>query len=243
AEPKYKATAAECRRSLGYFFTVSDPTLGESHFRAALRLGEELFQADPDRAEHKALLASVLGSYAQYLVAGNRWAEAQPLIDRGMTLTAGPREKLPWTGRARFHHDQAEIALRSASAAVHLAAGRRERARDLLKEAADRYEDLIASQPQSFPYRLQAINTYAAYARVLEGDRNYADAVKATGRETELYDEILADFPVFRQPKTVWFRMQQTFSLVSHGANLVRTGKSARAERIAVDAEKSGYLA
>jgi len=243
AESKYKATAAECRRSLGYFFTVSDPTQGESNFRAAVRLSEELFQADPNRAENKALLASVLGSYAQYLVAGNRLAEAEPLIDRGMALTAVPRDKLPWTGQARFHHDQAEIALRNASAVVHLAAGRRDKARALLKEAVDRYESLIANQPQSFPYRLQAINTYAAYARVLEGDKNYTEAVKASGRTLGLYDEILRDFPVFRDPKTVWFRAQRAGALIPHAALLARVGKTAEAERLAAEAEKSGFLA
>jgi len=241
-EPRFKATAAECHRSLGYFFTVADATQGENHFRAAVRLAEELLQADPDRPENKALLASVLGSYAQYLVAQNRHAEAEPLIDRGMALTAVPRDKLPWTGRARFHHDQAEIALRNASAMVHLAAGRRDRARSLLKEAVDRYEELMASHPQSFPYRLQAINSYAAYGRVLDLDRNYTEAVKATGRTVELHDEILRDFPVFREPKAVWFRMQRAGALSPHGANLVHLGKTAEAERLAAQAEKTGFL-
>src|SRR5262249_34229365 len=39
-EPSYKTTAADCRRSLGYFFTHYDPARGESQFREALRLAD-----------------------------------------------------------------------------------------------------------------------------------------------------------------------------------------------------------
>jgi len=238
-EPRYKATAAECRRSLGYFFTNSqETTRGEEQFKQAIRLAEEVLAANPENPESKALAASILGAYAQTLVMRNRPAEAQPLIERGMALAAGPREKLPRTGPARLHHDQAAITLRNASAQVHQAAGRGDKARELLKEAAAGYENLNFGQPQSFPQRLQAVNTYLAYARTLEADKNYAEAVKATGRATELYDEMFRDFPVFQDPKTAWFRQQRIGALLAHGTNLLRVGKRADAERIAADLDK-----
>ena len=238
-EPRYKATAAECRRSLGYYFTHSMETArGEDQFKQAVRLAEEVLASDPDKPESKALLASILGAYAQILMLRNRPAEAQPLIERGMALAAGPREKLPRKGPARLHHDQAGITLRNAAAQVHQVAGRRDKAGELLKEAAAGYEDLMAGQPQSFPYRLQAVNTYLAYARTLEADKKYDEAVKATGRATELYDEMFRDFPIFQEPKTVWFRQQRTGAQVAHGLNLARAGKLAEAARIAADLDK-----
>jgi tetratricopeptide (TPR) repeat protein len=238
-QQRYKATAAECRRSLGYFFTHSqEMTRGEEEFKQAIRLADEVLAADPNNPESKALVASILGAYAQILMLRNRRTEAEPLIERGMALAAGPRERLPRSGPARVQHDQAVITLRNASAQVHQVAGRRDKAKEMLKEAAAGYENLIAGQPQSFPYRLQAVNTYLGYAQLLEADKNFADAAKATGRATELYDEMFRDFPVFQEPKTVWFRQQRTIARVAHGLNLARSGKQSDAERIAKELDK-----
>lgn len=240
SHPGYKATAAECRRSLGYYFMVANSVEAEDHFKAAVALAEDVLRADPGRPESKVLVASILGAYSQFLVSQNRRAEAEPLIARGMALYAVPRNKLPRTGLARSQRDQAELTLRNAAATSDLMTGRWDRARTQLKEATDRYEELMAAQPQSFPYRLQAVSTYSAFARLLEREKKLPEAAKASARAVELYDEMIRDFPVFQETKAAWFYTQRSAALLTHGAVLARLGKTAEAERLAADADRTG---
>jgi eukaryotic-like serine/threonine-protein kinase len=233
-EPSYKTTAADCRRSLGYFFTHYDPARGEAQFREAERLADAASKQRPESGEYRALLATVLGSYAQLLVARGRFDEAGPLVARGLELLKSPRDALPPIGPSRIYYDQAVISLRLAGAEIHLRAGRREQGLDLLQQAIAEFEGLIAAQPQSFPYRLQAIQAYTSYAQALREDKKLPDAVKATGRAVELSNDLHRDFPVFREfRKSVWFQTQRYAVLIDHAATLVRVGKTADAERIA----------
>ena len=236
-EATYKATAAECHRSLGYYFTVARADEGEAHFKEALRLAEGLHRDRPTPAEYRALLASVLGAYAQFLVTHQRTAEAGPLVDRGLALVDKAAGR-PMTGRTRLNHDQAAITLRVSAATIHERAGRRERSRELLTQATAGYEELIAGQPQSFPYRLQAVTAYLSLGRVLRAELKVAEAVKATGRAVELYDEMLREFPVFKEAaRSAWFLQQRQGAVIQHALNLIAAGRPADATGLATAAE------
>jgi tetratricopeptide (TPR) repeat protein len=238
AEPTYRATAAECHRSLGYYFTVARADEGEAHFKEAVRLADGLHRERPQSAEYRALLASVLGAYGQFLVAHQRLAEARPLVERGMALTGTPGTG-PRSRRARMNQEQGVITLRTAAARLHEREGKRAKSRELLEQATKRYEELIAGQPQSFPYRLQAVQAYADLARVLRADDDAAGALKATGRAVDLYDEMLRDFPVFRElPRSAWFQTQRMGARISHAINLAAAGEAAAAARLAAEAEQ-----
>ena len=238
AVPAYQATAAECHRSLGYYFTVSRASEGEAHFQEALRLAEQLHTAHPQSPEYRALLASVLGAYGQFLVAHQRLAEAKPLVERGMALTAG-KGPTPRSGRARLNQEQGVITLRTAAARLHEREGRPKQSRELLEKATERYEELIRGQPQSFPYRLQAVQAYADLARVQRGADDAAGALTATGRAVELYDEMLQEFPVFKEmPRSLWFLQQRAGARINHAINLAAAGKVSEAAKLAAELEK-----
>jgi serine/threonine-protein kinase len=235
-EPAYRATAAECHRSLGYYFTVANSREGEAHFKEAVRLAEDLHREHPQSAEYRALLASILGAYGQFLVAHQRLPEARPLVERGMALTTGPG---PRSGRARMNQEQGIITLRTSAARLHEREGKREKSRELLEQATKRYEELIAGQPQSFPYRLQAVQAYGDLARVQRAENDPAGALKATGRAVDLYDEMLKDFPVFQEmPRSAWFQQQRAGARINHAINLASDGKVSEAATLAAAAEK-----
>jgi hypothetical protein len=242
-EAAYRATAADCRRSLGFFFAHASSGESETHFAAAVRLAEEVHRQHPESAEYRSLLASTLGSYAQLLVIRNRLAEAEPLVTRGMELARVPRDSLPRTGLARTGHDQAALTLRVAAASVYLRTGRRDQGRAAIREAITAVEELLAGQAQPFPYRLQAAQAYQAHARILRADKDLPGAVQATGRAAELYDQMAQDFPVFKEPsRAPWFQIQRAVARTEHASALLDAGRWQTAEPLVAELQKTPGL-
>lgn len=243
-EPAYRATAAECRRSMGYFFSNgTGSTEGESNFKTSLELAKGLCQQHPENKEYQALEASILGAYAQFLMSRNRIQEAAPLVKSGLAMTKIDRKSLPRAGHSRMHLDQASLTLRLASANLQLSQGNRGKSIELLNTAVAEYERMMASQPQSFPYRLQAIQTYTSLARVLRMENKDEEGTKATARIIELSDDMLRDFPVLRQlPRSMWFQSLRLRGMLQHLTNLLLTKKAEEARQVAKRIEESPGL-
>jgi tetratricopeptide (TPR) repeat protein len=176
----------------------------------------------------------LLGGYSQLLALRGRTAEAEPLIARALELSTMPRDKLPRKGNARLHLDQGAIQARLAAANLAKRAGRSDRNIELLREATSGFEKVIATQSQAFPFRLQALQAYIFLAVALAEKSDFAEAVKASGRALDLFDETLRDFPVFaEQQKTAWFHAQGAQAMVLHAGNLIDAGRAAEARALA----------
>jgi tetratricopeptide (TPR) repeat protein len=235
AEPGYRSTAAECHRSLGYYYMVTRPPEADRQFQEALRLADAVYAERPD-AENRALLASVLGAYGQFLVTARRLPKAEEVLDRGAALidpkTGGP----PPGGHARLNYDQAQMTSRYALALVYAMTRRADRAEALARAAVRDYEALLTSQPRAFPYRMQAVQAYSLLAQLLGSKKRHADAAKASGRAVELVDGLFHDYPAFTQlPKGLWFQQIRQNLLFVHARDLLQAGSRDEATRFAAE--------
>jgi hypothetical protein len=235
ADPDYRATAAECHRSLGYYFSAFRPADAERQFDAALRLADGVYADRPD-PESRALLASVLGAYGQHLVQARRLAEAEKLLDRGAALVDPKAGPPPPGGRARLHYDQASQSVRYALALTYAMTRRADRAEQLVREVIRDFEAVVAGQPKVFPYRLQTANAYAFLAALHATARRPAEAAAASGRGLEIFDGLFRDYPAFRErPRGVWLQQLRQTLAAGHARNLLDIGSAAEAARFAAD--------
>jgi serine/threonine protein kinase/tetratricopeptide (TPR) repeat protein len=234
-EPGYQMTAAECRRSLGYFYTGLQPALAEQHFREALGLAEAAHAERPG-PESRALLASVLGAYGSFLMNNRRLPEAEKLLSRGTTLIDAKAGPPPPGGVARLNFDQARLTIRYANATIYSRTGRADQAERLIEEVAHDYEALIVGQPRAFPYRMQTVQAYSLLAQLRERDKRFQEAAAASGRAVELMNALFRDFPAFSElPKGLWFHQIRQNLLVAYGQDLLESGARLEAMRIISD--------
>jgi tetratricopeptide (TPR) repeat protein len=234
-EPGYRATLAECHRSLGYYFMATSPAESERHFREALRLADGVYAERPN-ATSRALLASVLGAYGQFQVINRRSADAEKLLDRGAALTDPKAGPPPAGGHARLNFDQAELTIRYALGLVYAMTGRAEQGEKLAREAVREYETLLASQPRAFPYRVQTLQAQSLLARLAGANKRPADAAKACGRAIELIDDVLRDYPAFRDPaKGGWLQQMRQGLLANQALSALDAGMADAAARTAAE--------
>jgi tetratricopeptide (TPR) repeat protein len=232
-DPVYQATTAECQRSLGYYHMIARPAEAEQHFREALRLADAAFAARPG-VDHRALLASVLGAYGQFLVTVRRLPEAEKLLDRGAALIDPKAGPPPPGGMARMNHDQARLTTRYALGLIYAQTRRADRAEALAREAVRDYEGVLAGQPRAFPYRLQAVQAYALLAQLTRSDRRNAEAARASGRAVELLDEVMRDYPAFADRRTGgWVHQLRQGMLAINANSLLEDGRRDAAARAA----------
>jgi tetratricopeptide (TPR) repeat protein len=231
-DPAYQATAAECQRSLGYYHMVARPVESEKHFKRALELAEAAFAARADM-EHRALLASVLGAYGQFLVLGRapRLNEAKKLLDRGVELLDPASGPPPPGGMARMNYDQARLTTRFALALIYVQSDQT-KAEALAREAAREYEDMLTGQPRAFPYRIQAVQAYALLAQLTRHPGGNAEAARASGRAIELLDGIMAQYPAFADRRTGgWVHQLHQNMLAINARSLLEDGHREAAVR------------
>jgi tetratricopeptide (TPR) repeat protein len=235
-EPSYRGTLVECHRSLGFYFMGKSSAESERHFREALRLAEGVYADRPD-ATSRALLASVLGAYGQFLaIVNHRPADAEKLLDRGAALTDPKAGPPPAGGHARLNFDQAELTIRYSLGLVYAMTGRNEQGEKLAREAVREYETLLASQPQAFPYRLQTVQAQSLLARLAGANKRPADAAKAAGRAIELIDGVLRDYPAFRDPaKGGWLQQMRQGVLANQAISALDAGIVDDAARAAAE--------
>jgi eukaryotic-like serine/threonine-protein kinase len=235
AEPAYRSTAAECHRSLGFYYMTTRPPEAERQFREALRLAEALYAERPD-AEYRALLASVLGAYGQFLVTARRLPKAEEVLDRGAALIDPKAGGPPPGGHARLNHDQAQMTTRYALALVYAMTRRADRAEALARAAVRDYEALLTGEPRAFPYRMQTVQAYSLLAQLLGNKKQHAEAAKASGRAVELIDGLFRDYPAFTQlPKGLWFQQIRQNLLLAHARGLLLAGSRDEATRFAAE--------
>jgi hypothetical protein len=210
----------------------------ERHFREALRLADGVYADRPD-ATSRALLASVLGAYGQFLaIVNHRPADAEKLLDRGAALTDPKAGPPPPGGHARLNFDQAELTIRYSLGLVYAMTGRNEQGEKLAREAVREYETLLASQPRAFPYRLQTVQSQSLRARLAGANKRPADAAKAAGRAIELIDGVLRDYPAFRDPaKGGWLQQMRQGLLVNHAQSALQAGLVDEAARAAAEVD------
>jgi eukaryotic-like serine/threonine-protein kinase len=243
AEPAYRTTAAECQQSLGYYYMTQRPTEGEQHFKEALRLADGVYAERPD-ADSRALLANILGAYGQFLVMARRPAEAEPVLNRAMTILDPKAGPPPAGGHARLNFDQAQSSTRFGLAVTYAMSNRSKQADGLIREVVRDFEGLLAGQPRAFPYRMQAVQAYMFFAQLAERTKHYPDAVKASGRAMELIDVLFHDYPVFlNSPKGHWLWQIRQILAAAHARNLLNVGKTTEAARTAdeLDPQQSGW--
>jgi tetratricopeptide (TPR) repeat protein len=239
-EPGYRATLAECERSLGFYSMATNPAEAERHFKEALRLADAVYAERPD-APSRALLASVLGAYGQFQVIHRRIADAERLLNRGAALTDPKAGPPPAGGHARLNFDQAELTNRYSLGLVYAMTGRAEQAEKLARDAVREYETLLASQPRAFPYRLQTVQAQSLLTQVAGANKRPADAAKAAGRAVELIDSVLRDYPAFRDPvKGGWLQQMRGGLLANHAIAALDAGMVDDAVRSATELDSNG---
>jgi tetratricopeptide (TPR) repeat protein len=223
--PDYRATAAECRRSLGYFFSQKNSTDAEGHFNAALRHAESVFAERPQPAD-RALLAGVLGAYGQFLVGQRRYAEAERVLQQGLALVDPRAVDTPPSGQARTNHEQATVTLRYATAILYVNTKRIDQVEPIMQDVLYQFELILAGQPRSFPNRMQATSAYLLQFQLLARQQKFAESLKASGRARELIESIFRDFQAFLQtPNGFWLHSIRQQVISAQAVGLVRTGK------------------
>ncbi|HEX3148003.1 MAG TPA: serine/threonine-protein kinase [Gemmataceae bacterium] len=223
-EPLYRLTAADCRRSLGYFYSATQPALAERCFRDALGLAESA-HADSPGPESRAILASVLGAYGSYLLNNRRIPESEKLLDRGAALIDPKAGPPPLSGTARLNFDQAQLTIRYSYATIYSRTGRADQAERLIEEVARDYESLIVGQPRAFPYRMQTVQAYSLLSELRGAKKRFREAAVASGRAVELMSALFRDFPAFSElPKGLWFHQIRQNLMVGHARDLLESG-------------------
>src|SRR5262245_3196788 len=239
--PAYKTTAAECRRSLGYYHMIARPAEAKQHFEKALQLADEAYAAIPD-TDHRALLASVLGAYGQFLVATRQLPRAEGLLNRAAELL-DPKAGTPPGGMGRMNYDQAQLGTRYGLGLIYAQAKRLDRG-EVLARVADGYcEGLMAGQPKVFPYRLQGLQAYVLLAQLARSSQKNAEAARASGRAVELLDGVMRDYPAFVERRTgAWIHQLHQSMLALNANSLLADGQRDAAARVAVrlDPDSSG---
>jgi eukaryotic-like serine/threonine-protein kinase len=240
-DPAYKTTAAECRRSLGYYHMIARPADAKQHFEKALQLADDAFAAVPD-TDHRALLASVLGAYGQFLVATRQLPKAEDLLNRAAELLdskAGP----PPRGMGRMNYDQAQLGTWYALGLIYAQTKRLDRAEVLARKAVRHCEDLMAGKQKAFPYRLQGVQAYALLAQLTRSTQKNAEAARASGRAVELLDGVMRDYPAFAERRTgAWIHQLHQSMLALNANSLLGDGQRDAAARVAarLDPDSSG---
>ena len=232
-EPAYQTTAAECHRSLGYYYMTGRPGDARREFEEALRLAEAVYAVRAD-TNHRALLANVLGAFGQFLVSARQLAEAEKLLDRGAALIDTKAGPPPASGHARLNHEQAQTSTRFALAVVYAMTRRPERAETLARAVVRDCEVLLTGQPRAFPYRMQMVQAYSLLAQLLGSDQRYAESATASGRAIEVIDRLFEDYPSFTQlPKGLMFQQIRQNLVFGHALNQWRAGSRDEATRFA----------
>jgi eukaryotic-like serine/threonine-protein kinase len=239
-EPDYRSTAAECRRSLGYFFSQKQSTDAEGYFKSALRHAESVYAERPQPAD-RALLAGVLGAYGQFLVGQRRFADAERILQQGMALVDTKTFDTPPTGQARTNHEQAVVTLRYATAILYVNTKRVDKVGPIMLEVLDHFEGMLAGQPRSFPNRLQAIGAYLFQTQLLNRQKKHTEALKTSSRARELVDSIFRDFQTLCDaPNGIWLRVMRQNALEAYAASLVHAGKHTEARAALQDLDPNG---
>jgi len=226
-----EATAAECHRSLGYYFMLQHPAESERQFREALRLADGVYAERADPA-NRSLLATVVGAYGQYLVNNQRLTQAEPLLDRGVGLVDPEKYPPPAGDVARMHNDHARVYIRYGLALLYAKTGRADRAERLLRDVTRDYEGLIVGEPRAFPYRVQAVQGYMLLSQLTDRAAGHADGTAASGRGLELVEGNLHDYPAFTEvPRGLWLQQIRQTLVALHARHLALAGSRDEALR------------
>ena len=221
---EYRVTGAEARRFLGLFLIRTDPARAQDHFSAALEIAEDFFRREPESADARTLLAVSLGHYGQFLAVRGKPVEAERMLLRGWELVDPARHPNLPPPSARTRNAQALDALRNGLGQLYLNSGRLERAEAMLRAAAAEAESLIAGNPKSFPYRLQAMNAYSDLSAVFNAQNNQPEAARTFSRALALLDDLVRDFP-----RAAWLPMQRRGLAFKHAFALARAGRRSEA--------------
>jgi tetratricopeptide (TPR) repeat protein len=233
--PAYRATAAECQRSLGYYFMANTPAEAETYFREAVRLADGVYAAQPDVA-NRALLASTLGAYGQYLVIVRRLPDGEKPLNRAIALIDPKTGPPPTGGHARLNFDEARLSTRYARAALCAMTGREREGESLAREAIRDYEALVASQPRAFPYRIQTVQAYSLLSRLVAADKRPAEAAKALARAIEIIDGVFREYPEWNDPaKGAWLRPVRQGLVANFASTSLDAGLPDDAARVAAE--------
>lgn len=195
----YRVTACEAHRMMAMFHLIINPRRAQSDFIKALEQAEYAYAADPNSDEYRGLLALTLAMYSKYLVnSGVDRPKAVPMLERVQRLTALPAQQTKSIGYSREYLDSARVMARAAQGEMLLPSDPRN-ALPHLQAVVDDWEANIKGSPQSFPYRVQAVQAYQMLMHAHKSLKNHAEEIRIIERAVQLIDSVLAD-----TPKATW---------------------------------------